>query len=44
MARMQQHYAEVDSQLQIEFRVFMTIENARSWLATLPAPAPPADS
>jgi hypothetical protein len=44
MARMQQHYAEVDSQLQIEFRVFMTIENARSWLATLPAPAPPDDS
>jgi hypothetical protein len=44
VARMQQHYADVDSKLQIEFRVFSTIEAARSWLATLPAPASPADS
>ena len=44
IARMQQLYAEADPQLQIEFRVFSAIENARSWLATLPAPAPPVDS
>lgn len=44
IARMQQHYAEANSELQIEFRVFSTIEDARSWFTTLPAPAPPADS
>lgn len=44
IARMQQHYADVDSELQIEFRVFSTIEDARSWLATLPSPPSPADS
>ena len=44
IARMQQHYAEADSGLQIEFRVFSNVEDARRWFATLPAPAPPADS
>jgi hypothetical protein len=44
IARMQQHYAEADSKLQIEFRVFSTVEDAQSWLATLPVPTPPANS
>jgi hypothetical protein len=44
IARMHQQYAEADPKLQIEFRVFPTVEDARSWLTTLPAPAPPADS
>jgi hypothetical protein len=44
IARMQQQYAEIDSELQIEFRVFSTIEDARDWLRTLPKPDPPAAS
>ncbi len=38
LARMQQHYAEADSELQIEFRIFSTIDDARRWLSALPAP------
>jgi hypothetical protein len=44
IVRMHQQYAEADPNLQVEFRVFSTVEDARRWFAELPAPASPTDS
>ncbi len=38
IARMRQHYVEARSELSLELRVFTTLEDARDWLATKPAP------
>jgi hypothetical protein len=45
IARMEQQHLESHDELQgIELRVFSTIEDARDWLATLPAPASDSDA
>lgn len=36
IARMRQHYVEAQPELQVELRVFISIEDARLWLATRP--------
>jgi hypothetical protein len=42
MARMEQAYVELRPELEIEIGVFFSIDEARRWLSTFPAPAPAA--
>ena len=44
VARMEQAYVELHPELEIEIGVFFSIDAARRWLGTFPAPDPPADS
>jgi glucan biosynthesis protein len=43
IARMEQAYVELNPELEIEIGVFFSIDAARLWLSTFPAPDPPAD-
>ena len=42
VARMEQAYVELHPELEIEIGVFFSIDAARRWLSTFPAPDPPA--
>ena len=40
IARMEQAYVELEPELEIEIRIFFTIEDAREWLRSLPESEP----
>ena len=43
IARMEQALIEFQPEVQIDFAVFFSIDEAREWLRALPKPDPPAD-